>query len=175
MEVLLRSCTCCLALSEWKRNCDSTKSLVSGLSCPPLQGSLGQTLVHQGGRKAGGTPGRQQPPAQSHALLGLAWVRLGSGPLAGQRHQSLTWMTIAQGRCFGDWESKTDPRSSCGEQEERMCLVRTAAGSRGAGGGRGDLSRSVSSAHLAATLEPSLAFGAAVRRAPGPCLLITTN
>lgn len=41
--------------------------------------------------------------------------------------------------------------------------------------GEAPLRQSVSNGHLAVTPELSLAFRAAVRRAPGPCLLITTN
>lgn len=41
--------------------------------------------------------------------------------------------------------------------------------------GQSSCRQNVSTGHLAATLEPSLPFGAAARSAPGPCLLITTN
>lgn len=43
------------------------------------------------------------------------------------------------------------------------------------GVGWSELSHSVSNVHLVATLQQALSFGAAVRRVPGPCLLITTN
>lgn len=67
-------------------------------------------------------------------------------------------------------------RSSCGEEEEHGMPRGDCSGEpRGRSWLVRLLSDSVANAHSAATLGPAVAFGAAVRRAPGPCLLITTN
>lgn len=126
--------------------------------------------------------------SQATLLGGGAWVSLGSQDLGSRPgEQTPCWpkapkdglMDIAQACC----EPQGEPQKSCsgeagvGRKRSVVCaawgLPSEAEGQELAGEAR--LRQSVSNGHLAVTPEPSLAFGAAVRRAPGPCLLITTN